>query len=139
MFAIRTTTNKLEINEIWKFSLTALLIEKRTTFVQKHSWTTLITWCKLFCLWFGATGKLCQCASDSLGTLFFFFLKEGGSRRNNLHKIKIKMTELIFRFYCIFFTLSCLVKQHLQHLLNSLLRKKTPTDNRRDRINTVQL
>lgn len=103
MLPIRTTTNKLEINEIWKFSLTALLIEKKTTLVQKHSWVTSITWCKLSCPSFGATGKLCQGASDSLGTLFFL-LKGRGSRRNYLHKKKIQMTELIFRFYspCIF-------------------------------------
>lgn len=42
MFSTRTTINRLEINEIWKFSLTALLIEKQTSFVQKHSRETLL-------------------------------------------------------------------------------------------------
>lgn len=42
MFPTRTNINRLEINEISKFSLTALLIEKQTSFVQKHSRETLL-------------------------------------------------------------------------------------------------
>lgn len=37
MFTTRININKWEINKIWKFSLTPLLIENQTICVQKHS------------------------------------------------------------------------------------------------------
>lgn len=102
MFPTRTTITRLEINEIWKFSLTALLIEKQTSFVQKHSRETFISLCKLFCPSFGATVKLCQRDSESLVILFLG--KGGWGRRKDFHKIEIQMTELIFRGCGIFLT-----------------------------------
>lgn len=72
---------------------------------------------------------------------YFFFLKEGGSKIKDLHKIKIQKTELIIRFYCIFLTLSCLVKTAATAScpLSVEKKKKAQHDNREDRINTVQL
>lgn len=125
MFPIRTTTNKLEIHEFENSDWLRFWSRPRQPLFRKTHTQLLLHGVNCFALHLEQLASfvsVLQTASDSLSTLFL--LRGGGSRRNNLCKIKIQMTELIFRFYCIFLTLSCLVKQQLHHLVHSVLRKK---------------